>query len=397
MSIEEKQNSNDTFISSKEFLNSFKEKNIVFLGNDFQNKETNPIHFNTLPQPAFNANFSMLIDCLQQKQEEGYETCFCVLDAQQKERVEKVLVEFAKDRNVIAPTFLQGSIAEGFIDNEHKLLLFTDHQLFNRYHKYKLRDQRAQQEKITMEDLLNLSPGDYVTHIDHGIGVFAGLEKIDKGGRKQEAIRLIFKDNDILYVSIHSLHKISRYSSKDTVNIPKLNRLGSTTWQTLKNKTKQKVKDIAKDLIALYAERKATKGYAFSADSYLQNSLEASFMYEDTPDQFKATKDVKHDMESSHPMDRLVCGDVGFGKTEVAIRAAFKAVCDSKQVVVLVPTTILAFQHWKTFSRRLKDFPCRVDYLNRFRTTKEKTQILKDLKAQNRYSYRNSQSRRQRR
>jgi transcription-repair coupling factor (superfamily II helicase) len=381
MSIEEKQNSNDTFISSKEFLNSFKEKNIVFLGNDFQNKETNPICFNTSAQPAFNANFSMLIDCLQQKQEEGYETCFCVLDAQQKERVEKVLVEFAKDRNVIAPTFLQGSIAEGFIDNEHKLLLFTDHQLFNRYHKYKLRDQRAQQEKITMEDLLNLSPGDYVTHIDHGIGVFAGLEKIDKGGRKQEAIRLIFKDNDILYVSIHSLHKISRYSSKDTVNIPKLNRLGSTTWQTLKNKTKQKVKDIAKDLIALYAERKATTGYAFSADSYLQNSLEASFMYEDTPDQLKATKDVKHDMESSHPMDRLVCGDVGFGKTEVAIRAAFKAVCDSKQVVVLVPTTILAFQHWKTFSRRLKDFPCRVDYLNRFRTTKEKTQILKDLKA----------------
>ncbi len=179
----------------------------------------------------------------------------------------------------------------------------------------------------------------------------------------------------------NSLHKISRYSSKDTANVPKLNRLGSTTWQTLKNKTKQKVKDIAKDLIALYAERKATKGYAFSADSYLQNSLEASFMYEDTADQLKATIDVKRDMESSHPMDRLVCGDVGFGKTEVAIRAAFKAVCDSKQVVVLVPTTILAFQHWKTFSQRLKDFPCRVDYLNRFRTTKEKTQILKDLKS----------------
>jgi transcription-repair coupling factor (superfamily II helicase) len=251
--------------------------------------------------------------------------------------------------------------------------------LFNRYHKYKLRDGKAQQEKITMEDLLSLTPGDYVTHIDHGIGVFAGLAKIDKGGKKQEAIRLIFKDNDSLYVSIHSLHKISRYSSKETANPPKLNRLGSTTWQTLKNKTKQKVKDIAKDLIALYAKRKATQGYAFSADSYLQNSLEASFMYEDTPDQLKATIDVKRDMESSHPMDRLVCGDVGFGKTEVAIRAAFKAVCDSKQVVVLVPTTILAFQHWKTFSQRLKDFPCRVDYLNRFRTTKEKNQILKDL------------------
>ncbi|MEE1020265.1 MAG: transcription-repair coupling factor, partial [Bacteroidales bacterium] len=323
----------------------------------------------------------MLIDCLEQKQEQNYQTCFCVLDAQQKERVEKVLVEFAKNRNIITPTFLQGSIAEGFIDNDHELLLFTDHQLFNRYHKFKLRDGSKEQEKITMESLLNLTPGDYVTHIDHGIGVFGGLEKIDKGGRKQEAIRLIFKGNDILYVSIHSLHKISRYSSKDTANVPKLNRLGSTTWQTLKNKTKQKVKDIAKDLIALYAERKATKGYAFSADSYLQNSLEASFMYEDTADQLKATIDVKRDMESSHPMDRLVCGDVGFGKTEVAIRAAFKAVCDSKQVVVLVPTTILAFQHWKTFSQRLKDFPCRVDYLNRFRTTKEKTQILKDLKS----------------
>ena len=230
-----------------------------------------------------------------------------------------------------------------------------------------------------MKELSQFQIGDYVTHIDHGIGIFGGLEKIDKGGKKQEAIRLIFKGNDILYVSIHSLHKISRYSSKDTANVPKLNRLGSSTWQTLKNKTKQKVKDIAKDLIALYAERKASKGFAFSADSYLQNSLEASFMYEDTPDQFKATRDVKHDMESEYPMDRLVCGDVGFGKTEVAIRAAFKAVCDSKQVVVLVPTTILAFQHWKTFSRRLKDFPCRVDYLNRFCSAKEKKEILKDL------------------
>lgn len=381
MSIEEKQNTNDTFIKSKELVNLNKEKKIFFFGKNFQSKEINPLIFDISAQPVFNANFPMLIDCLEQKQEQNYQTCFCVLDAQQKERVEKVLVEFAKNRNIITPTFLQGSIAEGFIDNDHKLLLFTDHQLFNRYHKFKLRDGSKEQEKITMESLLNLSPGDYVTHIDHGIGVFGGLEKIDKGGRKQEAIRLIFKGNDILYVSIHSLHKISRYSSKDTANVPKLNRLGSTTWQTLKNKTKQKVKDIAKDLIALYAERKATKGYAFSADSYLQNSLEASFMYEDTADQLKATIDVKRDMESSHPMDRLVCGDVGFGKTEVAIRAAFKAVCDSKQVVVLVPTTILAFQHWKTFSRRLKDFPCRVDYLNRFRTTKEKNQILKDLQS----------------
>lgn len=380
ISIEEKQNTQQNiFISSKEFLSTLNKQSLVFIGNDFHNKEINPIQFNTSPQPVFNANFHLLIDCLQQKQEESYQTCFCVLDAQQKERVEKVLVEFSKERNLITPTFIQGSISEGFIDHENKLLLFTDHQLFNRYHKYKLRDGKSVQEKITMEDLLSLNPGDYITHIDHGIGIFGGLEKIDKGGKKQEAIRLIFKGNDILYVSIHSLHKISRYSSKDTANVPKLNRLGSSTWQTLKNKTKQKVKDIAKDLIALYAERKASKGFAFSADSYLQNSLEASFMYEDTPDQFKATRDVKHDMESEYPMDRLVCGDVGFGKTEVAIRAAFKAVCDSKQVVVLVPTTILAFQHWKTFSRRLKDFPCRVDYLNRFRSAKEKKEILKDL------------------
>ena len=225
---------------------------------------------------------------------------------------------------------------------------------------------------------MTLKPGDYVTHIDYGVGKFGGLEKINNNGRVQETIRLVYKDNDILYVSIHALHKVSRYCGKEGIE-PKLNRLGSTAWQKLKNKTKSKVKDIAKELIALYAKRKMSKGFAFSPDSYLQNELEASFLYEDTPDQYKATRDVKHDMESSCPMDRLVCGDVGFGKTEVAIRAAFKAACDGKQVAVLVPTTILAFQHYKSFSERLEHFACKVDYLNRFRTRKEIKEILKDL------------------
>ena len=231
-----------------------------------------------------------------------------------------------------------------------------------------------------MEDLMTLKPGDYVTHIDYGVGKFGGLEKINNNGRVQETIRLVYKDNDILYVSIHALHKVSRYCGKEGIE-PKLNRLGSTAWQKLKNKTKSKVKDIAKELIALYAKRKMSKGFAFSPDSYLQNELEASFLYEDTPDQYKATRDVKHDMESSCPMDRLVCGDVGFGKTEVAIRAAFKAACDGKQVAVLVPTTILAFQHYKSFSERLEHFACKVDYLNRFRTRKEIKEILKDLES----------------
>ena len=231
-----------------------------------------------------------------------------------------------------------------------------------------------------MEDLMTLKPGDYVTHIDYGVGKFGGLEKINNNGRVQETIRLVYKDNDILYVSIHALHKVSRYCGKEGIE-PKLNRLGSTAWQKLKNKTKSKVKDIAKELIALYAKRKMSKGFAFSPDCYLQNELEASFLYEDTPDQYKATRDVKHDMESSCPMDRLVCGDVGFGKTEVAIRAAFKAACDGKQVAVLVPTTILAFQHYKSFSERLEHFACKVDYLNRFRTRKEIKEILKDLES----------------
>lgn len=228
-----------------------------------------------------------------------------------------------------------------------------------------------EKEALTLKELRGLNPGDYVVHIDHGVGRFAGLEKIEAGGKFQEAVRLVYRDNDILYVSIHSLHRISKFAGKDG-SVPRIDKIGSAAWQNIKQKTKTRVKEIAFDLIKLYATRKAQQGFQFAPDNYLQNELEASFIYEDTPDQLKATNDVKRDMESAHPMDRLVCGDVGFGKTEVAIRASFKAVCDSKQVAVLVPTTILAIQHFKTFSERLKDFPVKIDYINRFRSAKEK-------------------------
>ena len=271
-------------------------------------------------------------------------------------------------------------LSAGFIDHDEKIVCFTDHQIFERYHKYTVRDLHQNREALTLKELFELKPGDFVTHIDYGVGRFSGLEKIEANGRIQEVIRLVYKNGDTLYISIHSLHKISRYVGKEGV-APTLDRLGSNSWQTLKQRTKKQVKDIAKDLIALYAKRRATKGFPFSGDSYLQNELEASFIYEDTPDQHKATMDVKRDMESEAPMDRLVCGDVGFGKTEVAIRAAFKAVCDSRQVAVLVPNTILAFQHYNTFCQRLQNFPVRIDYLNRFRTTKEKNQIYKDVES----------------
>ncbi len=334
--------------------------------------------YSTQLQPAFNQNIDLLADNLEQYSLDKYQNYFSVKDDKQKERIEKIIAQYTSQGRLIYVGYLPFTISEGFIDNETKQLYFTDHQLFNRYHKYFVQDSSQDSKRLTLEDLMALKPGDYVTHIDYGVGVFSGLEKINNNGKIQEAIRLIYKNNDVLYVSIHSLHKISRYSSAEGTE-PKLNRLGSNAWQQLKQKTKKKVKDIARDLIKLYAQRKASKGFAYSQDNYLQHELEASFVFEDTPDQYKATKAVKNDMQKPYPMDRLVCGDVGFGKTEVAIRAAFKAVCDSKQVAVLVPTTILAFQHYKTFSERLKNMPCRVDYLNRFRTAKEKSQVLKDL------------------
>ena len=267
---------------------------------------------------------------------------------------------------------------QGFIDDDLKLACYTDHQIFNRYHKYNLRQGFSRDKALLIKTLRELKPGDFVTHIDHGVGVYSGLEKIEVGGQLQEAVRLIYAGNDILYVGIQSLHKISKYVGKEGEG-PRVNKLGSETWGNLKKKTKKKIKEIAFDLIQLYARRKASKGFQFSKDSYLQAELEASFIYEDTPDQAKATEDAKRDMEALSPMDRLVCGDVGFGKTEVAIRAAFKAACDGKQVAVLVPTTILALQHYKSFKERLADFPIEVDYINRFKTAKEKTETLKRL------------------
>lgn len=331
-------------------------------------------------QMPFNSDFKLLVKELEKWFERSYRCFFSVGDEKQKDRVKKVIEEFTPKGHVLKVDFIDAAFHGGFINHSNKTLLFTDHQLFNRYHASRLDDNSSQRERLTMEDLTTLKPGDYVTHIDHGVGKFGGLEKINNNGRIQEAIRLVYKDNDLLYVSIHALHKVSRYCGKDGTE-PKLHRLGSNVWLKLKNKTKSKVKDIAKELIALYAQRKLSKGFAFSADSYLQNELEASFLYEDTPDQYKATRDVKRDMESPAPMDRLICGDVGFGKTEVAIRAAFKAVCDGKQVAVLVPTTVLAFQHYKSFSERLGNFACTVDYLNRFRSAKEIKSVLQGLES----------------
>ena len=331
-------------------------------------------------QMPFNSDFKLLVKELEKWFERSYRCFFSVGDEKQKDRVKKVIEEFTPKGHILNIDYVDAAFHGGFINHSNKTLLFTDHQLFNRYHASRLDDNSSQRERLTMEDLTTLKPGDYVTHIDHGVGKFGGLEKINNNGRIQEAIRLVYKDNDLLYVSIHALHKVSRYCGKDGTE-PKLHRLGSNAWLKLKNKTKSKVKDIAKELIALYAQRKLSKGFAFSADSYLQNELEASFLYEDTPDQYKATRDVKRDMESPAPMDRLICGDVGFGKTEVAIRAAFKAVCDGKQVAVLVPTTVLAFQHYKSFSERLGNFACTVDYLNRFRSAKEIKSVLQGLES----------------
>ena len=327
------------------------------------------------PQPAFHKKFDLLIDDLQEKSENGYTNyIFCSSD-KQIQRFREIFEDIGRD---VQFTPVLGTIHTGFVDAELKITCYTDHQIFERYHKFNIRNSFSKKESITLKELTGLQIGDYVTHIDHGVGKFGGLKRIDVNGTMQEAIKLIYRDNDILYVSIHSLHKIAKFSSRDGKE-PVINKLGSPAWKNLKNKTKKKVKEVAFDLIKLYAKRKMEKGFAFTPDGYMQNELEAGFMYEDTPDQLKATEDVKADMESQQVMDRLICGDVGFGKTEVAIRAAFKAATDGKQVAVLVPTTILAFQHYRTFKERLADFPVRVEYLNRFKSTKQKNEILKDL------------------
>ncbi|MDC6361763.1 MULTISPECIES: transcription-repair coupling factor [Flavobacteriaceae] len=335
------------------------------------------IQFNTKPQPAFNKKFDLLIENLNENREAGFTNYIFCSTEQQAKRLHDIFEEV--DQTVHYQT-LVFPLYQGFIDVDLKLACYTDHQIFERYHKFHLKNGYAKKQAITLKELNKLEIGDYVTHIDHGIGKFGGLQKIDVEGKKQEAIKLIYGDRDILYVSIHSLHKISKYNGKDGAP-PKIYKLGSAAWKTLKQKTKSRVKKIAFNLIQVYAKRRLEKGFQYTPDSYLQHELEASFLYEDTPDQEKSTQDVKRDMESERPMDRLICGDVGFGKTEVAIRAAFKAVDNGKQVAVLVPTTILAFQHSRTFRERLKDMPVTVDYLNRFRTAKEKKDVLERLAA----------------
>jgi transcription-repair coupling factor (superfamily II helicase) len=333
------------------------------------------LDFHTRAQPAFNRQFDLLIKDLKSWEAKKYTLCLFAENPRQLERLRTIFEDLHAE---ITFHPIPQSIHEGFIEEDLKIVCYTDHQIFQRYHKYKVKQAYNKNKAITLRTLRELQPGDYVTHIDHGVGVYSGLQKIEVNGRLQEAVRIIYKDSDILYVNINSLHKISKYTGKEG-SVPKVNKLGSDAWQKLKEKTKTRVKEIAFDLIKLYAQRKAEKGFAYTPDNYMQTELEASFIYEDTPDQSKATADVKKDMEAPAPMDRLVCGDVGFGKTEVAIRAAFKACCDNKQVAVLVPTTILAFQHFKTFGDRLRDFPVRVDFINRFKSSKEKKETLKQL------------------
>jgi len=365
-----------SFTDERIFADQLSDFQIVEFGKQFFYEASRIISFDTRPQPSFNKDFGLLVHNLKENEKDKIANYILTDSAKQQERLFAILADLDKELKF---TPLNISIREGFIDYEQKIACYTDHQIFDRYYKYKLRRGYTKSQAITLKELRDLKTGDYITHIDHGVGKYGGLEKVEVNGKTQEMIRLIYADNDLLYVNINSLNRISKYSGKEG-HAPKMNKLGTDAWDKLKKTTKKKVKDIARDLIKLYAIRKAQEGMAFSPDTYLQNELEASFIYEDTPDQEKATADVKKDMESPHPMDRLVCGDVGFGKTEVAIRAAFKAATDGKQVAILVPTTILAMQHYKTFNERLKDFPVRVDYINRFKSSKQVKDTLEALK-----------------
>ncbi len=372
----EKENVQESdFIKAVDIEKLLKQRHLVEFGYRPSEGVSLEIVFATREQPAFNRQFEMLIRDLKEKEAKKYSIYLFAENPRQLERLHSIFVDLKAD---IPLTPVPVSIHEGFIDDDLKVVCYTDHQIFQRYHKYKVKQAYNKSKALTIRTLRELQPGDYVTHIDHGVGVYSGLQKLEANGKLQEAVRIIYKDSDILYVNINSLHKISKYTGKEGT-VPKINKLGSDVWARLKEKTKTKVKEIAFDLIKLYAQRKAQHGFAHAADNYMQTELEASFIYEDTPDQSKASADVKKDMESPSPMDRLVCGDVGFGKTEIAVRAAFKTCCDSKQAVVLVPTTILAFQHYKTFGDRLKDFPVTVDYLNRFKSSREKKETLKKL------------------
>jgi transcription-repair coupling factor (superfamily II helicase) len=365
----------DILLSYADFLKGISRFRVVEFGRKSFFKAEETIRFNSRPQPSFNKNFDLLISNLHKNKEEGYANLIFAENPKQMERFYAIFADLKAD---VTWQPMPLGIHQGFIDDDLKICFYTDHQIFNRFHKYNLRQGFSKDKAMLMKTLRELKPGDFVTHIDHGVGVFSGLEKIEVGGQLQETVRLIYAGNDIMYVGIQSLHKISKYVGKEG-EAPRVNKLGTDTWGNLKKKTKKRIKELAFDLIQLYAKRKASKGFQFSPDGYMQNELEASFMYEDTPDQAKATEDVKRDMEALSPMDRLVCGDVGFGKTEVAIRAAFKAATDGKQVAVLAPTTILVMQHAKTFKERLSDFPVEIEYLNRFKSAKEKKEILKKL------------------
>ncbi|MDB5282906.1 MAG: Transcription-repair-coupling factor [Bacteroidota bacterium] len=365
----------NVFLSSADFIKGIEKFRMIEFGRQSFFKTENKIEFHSRPQPSFNKNFDLLIKDLHNNNEKEYTN---LVFAENVKQIERFYAIFEDLKAKVSWTPVHIGIHQGFIDDDLKVACYTDHQIFNRYHKYNLRQGFSRDKALMIKTLRELKPGDFVTHIDHGVGVYSGLEKIEVAGQLQETVRLIYAGNDILYVGIQSLHKISKYVGKEG-EPPRVNKLGTESWANLKKKTKKKIKEIAFDLIQLYARRKAAKGFQFSKDSYLQNELEASFIYEDTPDQAKATEDAKRDMEAMSPMDRLICGDVGFGKTEVAVRAAFKAACDGKQVAVLVPTTILALQHYKSFKERLADFPIEIDYLNRFKSAKEKKETLKRL------------------
>ena len=365
----------DIVMTGNRFLEQCTKFRTIEIGRQVFFGEDKVFEFHTEPQPVFNKNFELLSEKLISNNAEGYNTFIISESESQIQRLRDIFAEINPE---VSFETLSVNLHGGFTDHDLKISLYTDHQIFDRYHKFRIRGYFTRKESISVKELTGLNPGDYVVHIDHGIGKFGGLEKIEVNGKIQEAIKLVYKDNDILYVGIHSLYRISKYKGKDNSE-PRIYKLGSGAWQKLKQTTKARVKDIAKDLIRLYAKRMSSPGYSFSPDSYLQRELEASFIYEDTPDQMSAAVAVKEDMEAEHPMDRLICGDVGFGKTEVAVRAAFKTAVDSKQTAVLVPTTILALQHYKTFSERLKGFPCNVEYISRHKKPAEQKKILAEL------------------
>ena len=373
------QKPSELFISEEEFekhLKPLTQIDFVSIANSLFTKDFFSIEFQQTSQPSFNKNFELLTENLEEKLSDKYDIWISFSGEKQKDRLESIFQSLEK--NVPFKSF-KSELHEGFVDAEHKILVYTDHQIFDRYQRFQAKNNFAKSEQLTLKDLMSLKVGDYIAHIDHGVGKFMGLVKVNNNGKVQECFKLTYKNGDLLYVSIHSLHKISKFNGPDGKEIV-LSKLGSPAWKSLKQKTKAKVKQIAFDLIKLYAQRKSAKGFAYAPDTYLQNELEASFIYEDTPDQEKATFDVKTDMEKDTIMDRLICGDVGFGKTEIAVRAAFKAATDGKQVAILVPTTILAFQHYRSFTERLKDFPVTISYMNRFRSTKQKNETLAGLK-----------------